>query len=171
VLEGTRMNVPAASSAELVERHRPEILRYLVRLLGDPDDAQDTCQDVFLRAHRAFARLGADSNPRAWLYRIATNTAVNAARGRARRARRTADADCDAFAAGGSSPEDREEVRAVVHAVQALPPRQRAALVLRRFHGLDYAEIAASVGGTEVTARANVYQAVKKLRAALGGAR
>ena len=69
------------------------------------------------------------------------------------------------------NPEDREESRAIVRAVEALPPRQRAALVLRRFHGLDYAEIAASVGGTEATARANVYQAVKKLRAALGGAR
>ena len=46
------MNLPADSSAALVERHRPEILRYLVRLLGDQDDAQDTCQDVFLRAYR-----------------------------------------------------------------------------------------------------------------------
>jgi len=79
------MNLPADSSAALVERHRPEILRYLVRLLGDQDDAQDTCQDVFLRAHRAFGRLRADSNPRAWLYRIATNSAVNTARRRARR--------------------------------------------------------------------------------------
>jgi RNA polymerase sigma factor (sigma-70 family) len=165
------MNLPAASSAELVERHRPEILRYLVRLLGNPDDAQDTCQDVFLRAHRAFGRLRADSNPRAWLYRIATNSALNAARGRARSATRTADVDCDAVAADTTSPEDREEVRAVVRAVHALPPRQRAALVLRRFHGLDYAEIAATVGGTEASTRANVYQAVKKLRATVGGAR
>jgi DNA-directed RNA polymerase specialized sigma24 family protein len=51
--------------------------------------------------------------------------------------------------------------------VDALPPRQRAALMLRRFHGLAYAEIAASVGGTETAARANVYQAVRKLRAVL----
>ena len=97
------MNVPAASSAELVERHRPEIFRYLVRLLGDREDAQDTCQDVFLRAHRAFGRLRADSNPRAWLYRIATNSAVNAARGRARRAARATDVDCDGFAATSTS--------------------------------------------------------------------
>ena len=165
------MNLPADSSAALVERHRPEILRYLVRLLGDQDDAQDTCQDVFLRAHRAFGRLRADSNPRAWLYRIATNSAVNTARRRARRVARAADADCDGFAGTSSSPEDREELRAVVRAVEALPPRQRAALVLRRFHGLGYAEIAASVGGTEASARANVYQAVKRLRATLGGAR
>ena len=56
-------------------------------------------------------------------------------------------------------------------AVEALPPRQRAALMLRQFQGLGYAEIAASLGGNEVAARANVYQALKKLRAALGEAR
>ena len=57
------MSRPAASSTELVERHRAEILRYLVRMLGDPEEAQDACQEVFLRAHRAFGRLRADSNP------------------------------------------------------------------------------------------------------------
>ena len=166
------MNLPADSSAALVERHRPEILRYLVRLLGDQDDAQDTCQDVFLRAHRAFGRLRADSNPRAWLYRIATNSARSAARWRARRTARTVDLDLDGLPArAGSSPESREELRRVAQAVQALPPKQRAALMLRRFHGLDYDAIATSLGGNEAAARANVYQAVKRLRAALGDRR
>ena len=56
-------------------------------------------------------------------------------------------------------------------AVEALPPRQRAALMLRQFQDLGYAEIAAALGGNEDAARANVYQALKKLRAALGGVR
>ncbi|HJQ83513.1 MAG TPA: RNA polymerase sigma factor [Candidatus Binatia bacterium] len=163
------MSRPAASSTELVERHRAEILRYLVRMLGDPDEAQDACQEVFLRAHRAFGRLRADSNPRAWLYRIATNSALNAARQRTRTAARLVDADCDAVAAVAGSPEQREDLRAVVRAVERLPPRQRAALMLRRFDGLGYAAIAATLGGNESAARANVYQAVKRLRAALGG--
>jgi DNA-directed RNA polymerase specialized sigma24 family protein len=55
----------------------------------------------------------------------------------------------------------------VARAVDALPPRQRAALMLRRFHDLAYADIAASLGGSEAAARANVYQAVRKLRAAV----
>ena len=162
------MGSAAASSAELVERHRPEILRYLGRLLRDTDEAEDACQDVFLRAHRAFARLRPDSNVRAWLYRIATNHALNAGRRRARALRSAAEVDVDTLAAAADSPEARADVRAVVGAVDALPPRQRAALVLRRFHGLDYAEIAASLGGTAAGARANVYQAVKKLRVAIG---
>jgi len=164
------MNRPPASSAELVERHRPELLRYLVRLLGDEDDAQDACQEACLRAHRAFTRLGPDANARAWLYRIATNSALDAARERTRKRARTADIDPDALpAATVAVVEDRAELRVVARAVGRLPPRQRAALMLRRFHDLEYGEIAAALGGNEAAARANVYQAIKKLRAALGG--
>ena len=81
------MRGPAASFTLLAERRRPEILAYLVRMLGNRDDAEDACQETFLRAHAAFGRLDADANARAWLYRIATNTALNQARGRARRDR------------------------------------------------------------------------------------
>src|SRR5262249_40179868 len=67
--KGNAMGPAPASLATLSERHRPEIVRYLARLLGDRDEAEDVCQEVFLRAHRAFARLAPDSNCRAWLYR------------------------------------------------------------------------------------------------------
>jgi RNA polymerase sigma factor (sigma-70 family) len=163
------MSPAPTSSAELAERYRPEILTYLVRLLGDAHEAEDACQEALLHAHRAFARLAPDSNARAWLYRIATNTALDAARRRARQVARTAEADVDGLPAGGVSQEQREQLRTIARAVQALPPRQRGALMLRQFHGLGYAEIAASLGGSEAGARANVYQAVRKLRAALGG--
>ena len=154
--------------AELAERHRPEILRYLTRLLGNEADAQDVCQDVFLRAQQAFVRLAPDSNSRAWLYRIATNGALNSKRQRSRFAARAADVDLDTLPAAAVT-ESNDELRALRRAVQMLPARQRAALMLRRFHDMSYAEIAASVGGNQATARANVYQAIKKLRAALGG--
>jgi RNA polymerase sigma factor (sigma-70 family) len=158
------------SLAALVERHRPDIMAYLTRLLGDVHDAQDACQETFLRAHRAFTRLPAGSNARAWLYRIATNTGLTVARQRARRRTVAHDVDVDALPGpAAASPEHREAVRAVGSAVRALPPRQRAALMLRVFQGLAYVEIAASLGGNEATARANVYQAIKKLRAAVRG--
>jgi len=166
------MSPRRVSLAELTERHRGELVGYLARMLGDHQEAEDACQEAFVRAHRAFDRLGPDANSRAWLYRIATNTGLNAARRRSHRAARAADVDPDALpAAAGPSLERREELRAVRRAVEALPPRQRAALMLRQFHDLGYAEIAATLGGNEVAARANVYQALKKLRAALGGAR
>jgi RNA polymerase sigma-70 factor (ECF subfamily) len=165
------MRAAEATFPELAERHRGEILGYLVRLLGDETEAQDVCQETFLRAQRAFARLRPDSNHRAWLYRIATNTGINAAQRRARARRRLAEVDLDTLAGADGVPERRAQLRAVALAAERLPPRQRAALVLRQFHGLGYAEIAATVGGNATTARANVYQAIKKLRAALGGER
>jgi RNA polymerase sigma-70 factor (ECF subfamily) len=164
------MSMPAAvaSFIELVDRHRGEILGYLVRLLGDEDDAEDVCQETFLRAQRAFARLRPESNTRAWLYRIATNSGISAAQRRARAQRRRAEVDLDTLVGADGLPERRAQLRAVAEAAARLPPRQRAALVLRQFHGLGYEEIAASVGGNATTARANVYQALKKLRATLG---
>src|SRR5262249_61086582 len=93
VLKRPGMSPAAASLADLTARHRNEIVAYLVRLLGDRQEAEDACQDAFLRAHRAFARLGADANSRAWLYRIASRSALNALRRRSRRAARAAGRD------------------------------------------------------------------------------
>ena len=158
------------SLADLAERHRPELLAYLVRFLGDEHDAQDVCQETFLRAQRAFARLRPDSNSRAWLYRIATRSALNTLKRRSRMVARRVDIELDGLPARvAASGEQRLQLVAVSTAVSELPPRQRAALMLRQFHGLAYAEIAATLGGNEAAARANVYQAIKKLRAALGG--
>jgi len=152
---------------QLVERYRPELLAYLARLLGDAHDAEDACQDALLRAYRAFGRLRPGSNARAWLYKIATRTAFNALKGRQRAAARTADVDMDTLPARSDSLDQREELRAIARAVEALPPKQRAALMLRQFHGMSYAEIAATLECSQDAARANVYQAIKRLREAL----
>jgi len=153
---------------QLVERHRPELLAYLVRLLDDAQDAEDACQDAWLHAYRAFHRLKPGSNVRAWLYKIATNTALNALKRRRRSATHLADVeDMDRLSATPVSFERRDQMQAVAHAVEALPRKQRAALMMRQFQNLGYAEIAAALGGSEESARANVYQAMRKLRAIL----
>jgi len=59
---------------ELLERYQHEIFRYAVQLTRNTTDADDLYQETMLKAYRAFDRLGPDSNYRAWLYRIATNT-------------------------------------------------------------------------------------------------
>src|SRR5439155_7055418 len=115
------------SLAELAERYRPEILAYLVRLMGNEPDAQDACQEAFLRAQGALDRLRPDSNLRAWLYRIATNSALGAARRRALSNTRPFDVALDGLPAGaGSSPEDREQLRRVARPVVARAAKQRA---------------------------------------------
>jgi len=151
----------------LVEAHSGEIFAYVWRLLRDTADAEDCLQETFLRAYRAFSRVKAGSNYRAWLYKIATNTARTHARRRGRIAARTSDLD-PALQADRLSPADRvvrrETIEAVTRAVEALPHQQRAALIMRQYQELGYDDIAAALDCTEEAARANVYQALKKLR-------
>ena len=156
----------------LITTHSTAVFGYLWRLLRDEADAEDCLQETYLRAWRAYPRLAAagHTNPTAWLYRIATNTARTHLRQRARAASRTAALD-PALAAGGPGPaalaDQRAALAAVAAAVEALPDQQRAALILRKYQGLSYAEVAQALECSEAAARANVYQAVKKLRVIL----
>jgi RNA polymerase sigma-70 factor (ECF subfamily) len=155
----------------LVDRHSTEIFAYLWRMMRDTPDAEDCLQETFLRAYRSFPRLKAAANHRAWLYKIATNTARTHLKRRTRAAARTIDLDPDLQADDSSLPDHvdrRQQLRAVARAVEALPDQQRAALIMRKYQALSYAEIAAALGCTETAARANVYQALKKLREQFG---
>ena len=148
-----------------VEAYGQEIHAYLWRMLGDGQEAEDCLQDTFVRALR---HSGGEAirAPRAWLYAIATNTARSQlGRNRRERAERVSLEDEDKRAA----PEPnlvRERLEAVGQEVEALPAKQRQALLLRRYQGMGYDEIAKVLGGSPQAARANVYQAVKKLKKA-----
>jgi len=155
----------------LVNAHSAEIHAYLWRLLRDPADADDCLQETFLRAFKARGRARDHANPRAWLYRIATNTARTHQRRRARDLARTASLEPELAAAPGFGPAEQaaqgETLRAIARAVDALPAQQRAALILRKYQELGYDQVAAALQCTEAAARANVYQALSKLRAKL----
>jgi len=153
--------------AVLLTKHGEELARHVRRMVRDDDVAQDILQDTMIRAHAALARLAPQSNERAWLYRIATNAALNhlrsSARERAALGRHAAESSA-AFEAGDWTDESDERRDALWAGVAQLPARQRTALTLRIVDELDYEEIARRVGGTAAGARANVYQATKKLR-------
>ena len=153
---------------ELVERHSAEIFAYVWRLLREAHDAEDCLQETFLRAFRSYGRVRAGTNYRAWLYKIATNTARSQWKRRKRSEIRTVDLDPEQRA-DEMPVADRVErqalLAAVARAVEELPAQQRAALIMRKYQELSYAEIAAALECTEAAARANVYQAVKKLQA------
>lgn len=162
---------------DLIERYHDEIFSYLWRLLGKQrraaaaDEAGDVTQEVFLRAYRAFPALRRDSNYRAWLYKIATRCAWT----HLRQLKRREDATL-AFSREAVANFDAHRVGSCKSArlsflLSELPPKQRACVTLRYFHDLDYAEIAAIVRCTEESARANVYQAIRRLRMALEGIR
>jgi RNA polymerase sigma-70 factor (ECF subfamily) len=156
---------------ELVEIHSAEIFAYVWRMLRETSDAEDCLQETFLRAFRSYGHVRAGTNYRAWLYKIATNTARSHWKQRKRGETYTIDLDPE-LQADGMSVADRVErkalLAAVVRAVEALPDQQRAALIMRKYQELSYAEIAAALECTEAAARANVYQAVKKLQAQFG---
>lgn len=153
---------------DLVSRHGPELHTYLWRLTHLEQDAEDCLQDTFLRAYRAYPRLRPRSNVRAWLYAIATNVARTHMRRERRRAARRSHQGLERLPAVESDLPDApggESLRAVQRAVEALPSKQRAALILRRYQGLNYREIGQALGCSPEAARANAYQALRKLRA------
>jgi RNA polymerase sigma factor (sigma-70 family) len=156
---------------EILQHHEREIMRYLLRLLGDREDAADLFQETWLRAYRAYPRLDPNREVRPWLYAIAVNLCRNRARDGARRRRVIVAVNDEKSPAEGSGKVYRSmsenDGYAVVHLrelIGALPAKQREALGLRYFAGLEYAEIAVAMDCSQQSARANVSQAKKKLK-------
>ena len=148
---------------EFLESNRTAVYRFLLASAGP--DADDCFQETFLSALRAYPRLRDGSNLRAWALAIATRKVIDSARARGKRPVPVQDVGERA------SPEDPAPVDArdpLWRALRSLPPRQRAAVSHRFVLDLSYAEIAAALGSTEETARANVYQGLKRLRERLG---
>jgi len=141
---------------ELLERYEREIFAYALRLSADRDEADDLFQDTFLAAFRGWPppRRG---NERAWLYRIATNKAID----RGRRARPKVKLEDVELVAPERDPATSLDI---ARAVELLAPGQRAAFVLRQVQGLSYAEIAETLGCSQEAARARVSEATKTVR-------
>jgi len=156
---------------QIMQRHEREILRYLMRVSGNGADAADLFQETWLRAYRAYPRLEPDSKIRPWLYAIALNLCRNRTRDGARRARVIVAAEEKNSAEerigndhrGFSENEGYAAVR-MRELIASLPPKQREALHLRCFAGLDYNEIAAAMDCSQQSARANVSQAIRKIK-------
>ena len=147
---------------ELLERHEREIFAYALRLTGDRDDADDVYQETFLAAFKGWPppRRGQE---RAWLYRIATNKVIDRAR-KAKRLVRLSDLKDLRLAA----PErDGVSLADLASAVKVLPEGQRAAFVLRKVQGLEYADVARVLECSEEAARSRVAEAMKKVREAM----
>lgn len=151
---------------QLVASHSREIFHYLYRLLGQAQAAEDALQDAFLRALRAYKRLDDQSNTRAWLYRIAGNVARTQLKRdhRARDGHHLHENLPDSSPSVAQQVETRDRLREVSRAIQRLPHNQRSALILRKYQGLSYAEIGLALDCSPESARANVYQALRKLR-------
>jgi RNA polymerase sigma factor (sigma-70 family) len=153
-----------------LDEHRTVVYRFLAAAVG-PNDADDCFQETFIAALRAYPKLEHGDNLRAWVLAIATRKVIDAARARNRRPEPTADITEILEARMPVRPEEfdpaiREIEEPLWGEILALPPRQRVALVHRILLDRPYAELAAAMGCSLDAARANVYQALKKLREA-----
>lgn len=153
------MREAARTFGELLERHEREIFAYALRLTGSRADAEDLFQDTFLAAFRSWPPPRRD-NERAWLYRIATNRAIDGSR-RRRATLSLADLRLAAPERDGVTPLD------LARAIRRLAPGQRAAFVLRAVEDRPYREIAAVLGCSEEAARTRVSEAMKKVRSSM----
>lgn len=148
---------------DLVHQHSEEIHAYLWRMLRDKHDAEDCLQEVFLKAYGAFSRLRPNSNHRAWLYKIAGNTAKNHLK-KASNHREIHQLPDGLWSASEELDESEQLLQELYAAVHRLPFKQRASLLMRKYQELSYDEISEILSCSPEAARANVYQALKKLR-------
>ena len=157
----------------VVSAHHAEIFRYLQRVIGRAGDADDLSQETFLRAYRAYGSLPGEANLRAWLFAIATNLAKNHFRAETRRRRAYGEVRASMRETVEAAPEaelvSRETGALVERIVRRLPLKQRLAFTQRKIHGLDYEAIGRSLNCSAESARAHVFQAVRKIRQALDG--
>ncbi len=169
LLEAFKRGEESAFSA-LVIKYREAVYRIARRMLGNHEDASDVAQEVFIRVHRALARFDGRSQLYTWLYRITVNLCIDT-RSRLSRLPLLDDEEGLPERASGRAIEDelegRETNRLVARAVAALPPRQRAMVVLRLYQDQPYQEIARVMGCSEGTVKATMFAAMRKLRHAL----
>lgn len=157
---------PAFSS--LLEQHGKELHAYLWRFVQNQQDAEDCLQDTFLRAFRAYNRTAPDSNYRAWLYKIATNVACTHIQKNQRNDRQKK-YDPDKDPVDPLEKLSREElIENVLRGMEQLSFRQRTAIIMRKYSDLNYDAISEALVCTPETARAHVYQGLKRLRVILG---
>lgn len=165
--EATRVLGGAADLDAVVRAHLPGLLRYAAALTGDRDVAADVVQEVLVRAHSRWRRIGLLERPDLYLRRMVTNEHLSwRRRWHVRRVRSAPD---DVLA--DRAPVRTDHAQHVVDAddmwrrLAVLSERQRTVLVLRYYEGLDDGEIAEVLGTARATVRSHVSHALAALRA------
>src|SRR5688500_1799014 len=156
---------------ELYRAHSGRLFSLAVRMLGNPADAEDQLQEIFLSAHRKLESFRGESALGTWLYRLAMNQILDHVRSRAARTGQLTDGLDDASLladAGGHRLADRTIDRIdLERALAELPEGCRAAFVLHDVEGLEHREVSDVLGIAEGTSKSQVHRARLRLRGLL----
>ncbi len=160
----------APSWDEVVRTHSARVYRLAYRLTGNPHDAEDLTQEVFVRVFRSLASY-TPGTFEGWLHRITTNLFLDQVRRKARIRFDALPDDAERLPSSDRGPaqvyDDTHFDHDVQAALDALPPDFRAAVVLCDLEGLSYEEIAATLGVKIGTIRSRIHRGRSQLRAAL----
>jgi RNA polymerase sigma-70 factor (ECF subfamily) len=162
----------------LLRKYRAPLVNFLYRMVRDMASAEDLAQEVFLRVYRARKDYTASAKFTTWMFRIATNLALNSRRdGRYRQMEISIDQSADAqgeehanFEVADRQPSVEHELIArdraalIRDAVEALPEKQRAAVLLHKYQEMDYDEIAAVLQCSESALKSLLFRAYETLR-------
>ncbi len=148
---------------ELIRRHQDFVYGAALRIVRNPVMAQDLAQEAFVRAHRGLAGFRGQAQVRSWLYRIATNLALNAVQ---RRKEYPADSlpDQPAKYDPASDAVNRALREDIEEAIKELPDKLKKPLVLREYDGMSYQDIADALDLPINTVRTRILRARRALR-------
>lgn len=155
----------------LVHRYRNLLYGYLMRMVNNSEIAEDCFQETFLRVHRKAHVYRTGARFKSWLYTIATRIAIDNLRRAARQPQTDSLDPDDPIQMDHRDPSEdaaRNELRQTVQAaLETLPPKQRAALVLAYYQGHSYPEVAQIMGCSLSTVKTHMSRALKKLSSRL----
>lgn len=158
---------------ELVERHQHAVVGTIAKMLGDPVEAQDLAQLVFLRVWKSARRYQPTAKFTTWLFTVARNLVFNESRRRGRRREVSIEEReaAGAFHSDGTPsarPDqellDQELCETIDRAISSLPEAQRLAVVLRRYENMPYEEIATVLGTSVASVKSLLFRARETLR-------
>jgi RNA polymerase sigma-70 factor (ECF subfamily) len=166
----------------LLQRYRTPLVHFLCRMVRDAATAEDLAQEVFLRVYRARKKYSPSAKFTTWLFRIATNVALNALRD-SRHRQQEVSLDAPADSAAEAEPPAlelpdgapgaverlmaRDRAAQIRRAILRLPEKQRAAVVLHKYHEMDYDDIARVLDCTESALKSLLFRAYETLRVEL----
>jgi RNA polymerase sigma-70 factor (ECF subfamily) len=160
-------NGDAGAFEQILDKYHRPIVNFIYKIVNNRGEAEELAQDVFLRIYRAKDRYEPRARFASWIYRIATNVSLKAA-SRARRLRiwspsteeesRVQETFRDYRPNAEAQMVEAERAEVIRRALRRLPPKERVAIVLRRYEGLSYKEIADAMSCTEAAVKTYIHR-------------